>query len=361
MLLLLVAAASCGGGSEHIPILTCEAANGIEPDCRFHNPEDLVIAPAGRRLLVSQMGSLDGSAPGSLVSFEPDTGEIAEVYPNGTVDEGTGPNWGSPDCEPLVDPSVFTPHGIDIEKRDDGRYELFVVNHGGRESIELFEVIEGSTGVTLEYRGCVLAAPNGFHNDIVGFADGSFWVSHMYPRSSKQVLALLRMSFTSYAPGRAYAWKRDTGYREIGGSETKFGNGVEKSEDGRFLFLNNYLGGEVVKIDVAAGKRVGSVNIASPDNLAWSPTGELLVASHQASVSETTACLGLEEGSCGIRFEILAIDPEHMTARSIISNIGAPMGAATVARPFGEHVYLGTFAGDRIARFDLARLDKPGR
>jgi hypothetical protein len=35
------------------------------------------------------------------------------------------------------------------------------------------------------------------------------------------------------------------------------------------------------------------------------------------------------------------------------------MGAATVALPFGDAVYLGTFAGDRIARVDASILARP--
>jgi hypothetical protein len=63
---------------------------------------------------------------------------------------------------------------MDIEQREDGRHELFVVNHRERESIELFEVIDGNSLPTLEYRGCVLATGDMAFNDVVGHADGSF-------------------------------------------------------------------------------------------------------------------------------------------------------------------------------------------
>ena len=34
----------------------------------------------------------------------------------------------------------FRPHGISLLKRKDGAVQIFAVNHGGRESIEMFEL-----------------------------------------------------------------------------------------------------------------------------------------------------------------------------------------------------------------------------
>jgi hypothetical protein len=68
------------------------------------------------------------------------------------------------------------------------------------------------------------------------------------------------------------------------------------------------------------------------------------------------ACQELEQGNCGFRFRIVAIDTEAMTSRVLLDHAGAPMGAATVALPLGDSVWLGTFAGDRIARVDAAIL-----
>ncbi len=343
----------------HTPILDCEPGDGITPDCRFKNPEDIVVSPSGQHLIVSQMGSLEKHTPGSLVAFTPATGDIRVLVPAAVAPPPTPhtATWGDPDCEPVA-PADLSPHGIDIERRTDGAAELFVVNHGRRESIELFEVIEVGDTISLESRGCVLAPTDAYPNDVVGLRSGDFWMSHMYPTSSNQTVTLLRMMLTGHSPGRAYAWTRGSGFEVIGGSETKFANGVEKSADERHLFLNNYFGDEVVKIDVAAGKRLGAAKVASPDNLTWSPTGELLAASHHATLRESMVCLELESGSCGFRFAVVAIDTDSMTPRTVFEHTGAPMGAATVALPHGDTLYLGTFAGDRMARMDAAVLEK---
>ena len=62
------------------------------------------------------------------------------------------------------------------------------------------------------------------------------------------------------------------------------------------------------------------------------------------------SCQGLDQGSCGFAFEIVALDPATMTGVAVVANRGAPMGAATVAVEYNGELYLGTFAGDRIAR-----------
>ena len=347
------AAASGGCSSEHPPIETCEPGDGLIPDCRFHNPEDLVPSPGGRFILVSQFGSMEGARPGSLAAYEPDSGTIDALYPrDGTADASGG--WGDPECAP-PDPGAFAPHGIDIERLEEGAHALYVVNHGGRESVEMFEVNDADR-VGLTWRGCVLAPEEGNFNDLVVLRDGGFWVSQMYPRDANTLWTALRMRFTGYSPGFVYHWQAGEGFTRVPGTDTKFANGVEKSEDQRFLFVNSYFGNTVIKVDVERGEVVGSAEVSSPDNLAWAPDGSLLAASHHASIPDTFACLELEDGSCGFRFQVVAVDPETMDTRVLLDHAGPPMGAATVALPFGDSVYLGTFAGDRIARAPVSIL-----
>lgn len=355
VLLASSALTGCGGPP---PIGSCEPADGITPDCRFRNPEDLVPSPSGREILVSQFSDMEGRNAGSLVAYAPDSqaSPIRPLFPGvGRIEPAEG--WGEVDCTP-PDAATFAPHGIDIEQIVTGEHVLYVVNHGGRESVELFEVLEDATGIELIWRGCVMAPEDGYFNDLVVLQSGEFRVSQMLPRSANATWATLRMLFTDHAPGYVYHWSPANGFERLPGSDAKFANGVEQSADERFLFVNSYLGNEVIKVDTATGERVGSVAVASPDNLAWSPTGELLAASHLGGLSGTLACADLESGSCGFRFQIVAIDPETLASRVLLDHEGAPMGAATVALPFGDSVYLGTFAGDRIARVDRAILDR---
>lgn len=348
--------AACSSGLP--PITSCEPGNGLIPDCRFQNPEDLVPSPAGQFILVSQYGDMEGGRPGSLVALTPPNGSIETLFPAADRVQ-PAPGWGDASCPP-PDAALFAPHGIDIERLDSGPNAgidaFYVVNHGGRESVEMFEVQEGPESIELTWRGCVLAPQDGYFNDLVVMRNGDFRVSQMFPRHANVLWAALRMQFSGHAPGHAYHWSTAGGFERLPGTDAKFANGLEKSADERYLYVNSYFGNEVIKVDTTTGTRVGSVSVASPDNLSWSPTGELLAASHHASLRDTLACQGLETGSCPFRFEIVAIDTERLVSRVLIDQQGPPMGAATVALPFGNAVYLGTFAGDRIVRADAAIL-----
>lgn len=347
-LIVIYAVLLLGCSESPTPILGCETSKGITPDCRFHNPEDLAVL--GERLLVSQMGGMDGAKPGDIVLYSPTSGDIEVLFPRASVVDDR--SWGDESCPP-PDLVAFSPHGIDLETRDDGRAMLLVVNHGLRESVEFFEVLQREDIVTLEWRGCAIGPDQAAFNDVVAKRDGGFWVTQMMP-SDSQTSAMLKALVFGSDTGFVYAWDSSSGFSAVAGSEGPFPNGIEKSVDESHLFINMYLGDEVRKLDLAAAHVVATADVASPDNLTWSEDGStLLVASHTAGLLELTACQALEAGSCGFSFEIVALDPADMTGTVVLANRGAPMGGATVAIELGDELFLGTFAGDRIARVKL--------
>ncbi|MDE0453039.1 MAG: hypothetical protein OXI90_14900 [Gammaproteobacteria bacterium] len=331
--------AGCGSDSL-TPILGCESGFGIEVDCRFQNPEDMVLSPDGR-IIVSQFGGMEGS-PGSLVLYEPPSGMLTALFPDPSV--RMEPEWGDPAC---ALPDAFSPHGIDLETRLDGRHQLAVVNHGGRESVELFEVDGGGV---LTWRGCVEAPEGALLNDVVVLRDGGFWVTRMFDRGS-DTWAFLRAQF-GFDTGWAYAWSQATGFSKLPGSDAAFPNGIEKSDGERFAYLNTFTGAR--KIDAATGDVVAERSMKPLDNSYWSEDGRLLVASHTGSIGELLACMSVPEGACGMPFEIVALDPDDLSEQVMIAHEGAPMGGATVALQRDGIYYLGTFAGDRMGIVDLS-------
>ena len=138
----------CGSGSP--PITDCDPGFGMTPDCRFQNPEDMAVSPDGERLIVSQMGQMDGSRPGNLALHQPG-GDIDVLFPTEGIDDDR--SWGDASCPP-PDLPTYSPHGIDLVQRTDGRWMLLVVNHGGRESVEFFEVLGAEAQTSLAWRGC---------------------------------------------------------------------------------------------------------------------------------------------------------------------------------------------------------------
>ncbi|TNF88787.1 MAG: hypothetical protein EP301_04250 [Gammaproteobacteria bacterium] len=308
-----------------------------------------MIAPGGEHLLVSQMGQMDGSEVGDLVLYRPGDGpggEIQRLFPQTrVVDERS---WGDRSCSP-PDMNLFSPHGIDLVRRENGDWMLLVVNHGARESVELFQVMGEGDSVALRWRGCALGPERAAFNDVVGLRNGGFYVTHMYPLDG-QILALLKNLVFGSDTGHVYEWSQGEGWAVVPGSNGPFPNGIALAADERSLFVNMYLAGEVRKLDLATGTVVASYKGGQPDNSTWDSTGRLLVATHTADLSDLTACTGLTEGSCGFAFRIVALDPEDLSAKTVLEHSGPPMGGATVALEMDGHLYLGTFAGDRIAR-----------
>lgn len=366
-LALLMLAAMALAGCTTAEILDCRAANGLTPDCRFENPEDFAVSPAGTALIISEMGrgGLE-SRQGRLVAYYPDPagsgrGEPRILWPrsaasrDGVVMAATAAvpaapaALGDPSCKALGAGDRLVPHGIDLERLADGRHALYVVNHGVRESIEIFEVIDDGRTVALEPRGCVLAPPDATTNDVVALRDGGFRVSDSFRRSENVILSGLRMRYGSHRPGFAWEWRPGCGYSRIAGTEVAYANGIEKSNDERYVYLNAYFENKIIKVDTRSGARVGEAAVAGPDNVTWSGDGRLLVASHHAGTFDLLKCLRIERGNCGFRFNIVEVDPETLQTRVLLDQEGPPMGAATVALPFRGRLYLGTFAGDRIA------------
>jgi sugar lactone lactonase YvrE len=171
----------------------------------------------------------------------------------------------------------------------------------------------------------------------------------MMPRDSGFTV-LLKGALFGADIGFVYAWDRTDGGTKVPGSDGPFPNGLALTADEQLLFIKMYLGGEVRKLDLDRDEVVGVVEIDSPDNSTWSSDGRLLVASHIDGLMASTDCQGLEAGSCGFAFRIVALDPETLATETLIEHRGAPMGGATVALEMEGDLFLGTFAGDRVTR-----------
>lgn len=350
-----------GCGSQLAPITNCVADLGMEPICGFSNPEDIELLPDGKTLLISQLGiSMEHSHPGSLVFFDTHSGKQTAAWPPATGEQaGAGPlplaaadNWGAASCSGSPG-ARLAPHGISLKQRTDGRWQVAAVNHGDRESIEFFELSVGGGLPRLDWRGCMAPESGTFMNDVVVLKDGGIIASHMFSKNDPYVFGIstgILKAMLGLNTGYVFEWRREGGVRILGGSYGPFLNGVEISADESTVFANVYFGGEVRKLDRQTGAKLGSVAIEHADNLAWDSRGGLLVASH-GSLGEMMTCFNQPGKTCTLEFTLSRIDPVSMTTETVLRHAGAPLGAVTVAREVNGFLYLGTFSGDRIAKW----------
>lgn len=345
-LLLVIALAGC---SDSTPaVVGCAPVDEMQPICGFRHPEDMVLLPDARTLLISQMGTLRGEVPGSFALFDTVSDTITRL-PAPSV--GNGVLWGDPQCtEPPG--AAFSPQGIDLSQRPDGDWQVLAVNHGSRESVEFFQLVNATEGYRLAWRGCAIPDAGSLLNDVAALPDGGFVATHMYRRDSPHIGLLnldMLKGILGFDTGYVLHWDGKR-FSRLAGSAMPLPNGIQVSRDGSALFVNAYLAGEVRKIAYPGGELIGSVAIRRPDNSQWDADGHLLVASHGGSPSALLECFSINEGACGLQFAIVAIDPQTLQRHTVLEHRGAPMGAASVAQQVGDRLYLGSFAGDRIVR-----------
>jgi len=352
LLLGLLSIVLMGCAPSYPTVEACEDKGDIQAICGLQNPEDLALVPGGKQVIVSQFGSMDGSRPGNLAFFGVDDETLRVAYEGGRAQE-PGANWGDPAC-PGPPNELFSPHGLDLAQVPGFGDRLLVVNHGGREAVEFFELARGSNGLELHWRGCAVAPDEAFLNDVVNLSDGGFLVTQMMPRESAPWN--LMKAALGFDTGWVYEWQQARGFGIAKGSEAPFPNGIELSQNEQIIYLNVYSPGEVRKIDRTTGQTLAAVDVPSPDNVTWGSDGELLVASHHGGLMDQLACMDLESGACGMEFSVVAIDPETLEANEVFTQSGAPMGAGTVILDVGGGDYLiGSFAADRMIRIHLAR------
>ncbi len=357
---LALCLAACGGD----PLPRCQSLGKAHAICGLHNPEDLALIPesasqavtgnAHRFLIVSELGSFDEEAPGELSLLDVTTEQVTPLFPQSGI--GTepliseGPDLGDPRCPGPPDKRV-NPHGIDLAQRSDGRLVLYVVNHGGREAVELFELTSEAGMLALAWRGCVPMPESIYLDDVAALPGGGFAATHVFPKS----LGLAQLIQTARGvlgidTGYVVTWSPGGTVTKLKGTESPFPNGIASSANGSELFVSIYLANEVRRYSRSTGQVLGSVAVQHPDNITWSDDGRLLVASHVAGLAAMGACGRIQQGACPAAFEIVAIDPHSLRKTRLLKREGAPMGAATVALPLGRELFLGSFKSDRMLR-----------
>jgi hypothetical protein len=334
------------------PITDCEAVGRARPICGFQNPEDLALLPDGRTLLVSEYGGLDGERPGDLASFDTESEVRHVLFRGGDADAARPrPGWGDAAC-PGPPSSAFSPHGIHLSRREDGVWQLLAVQHGGRESIELFEIALDSDGAPRAlWRGCVIPPAGAYLNDVVALPGGGLATTHMLPRN--QGAAGVLEGFGATASGYVLEWQPASGFRRVPHSEAAIANGIERSPDGSVLYVNASAGGEVFALERASGRVLWRVPVPLPDNSTWAPDGRLIVASLVGGFSGTNICQTIGGRACPAEFQLVALDPATHQTEVLFRSAGPPMGAATVGLRVGNAIYAGSFTGDRLLRIAL--------
>lgn len=331
----------------------CEDAGEYSYICGPVSAEDLVLIPGTKWVIASGFG---GGASLYLVDSEQKT--WSSLYP---ADEPRARQnmkvYGA--CPGSPDPSNFVAHGLNIRPGADGHSTLYVVGHGEREAIEVFDVDPGADVPVLTWTGCVMT-PDGMEaNSVASLADGSLLAT--IPLHTG---VLINEAFTGKPTGAVYAWTPgNAGFKKLEGTDMPYANGIEVSDDGQEFFVaSSGLQKVLAYSNTRPSRLIRSSRALSfiPDNLHMSSDGNLITAG-MAIVDSVCGDVAMssefdlgEFASCPRPFTVLAIDPQSMHG-SILTSSHAQQyfSNITMALVVGSELWMGTFAGDRIAYRDL--------
>jgi hypothetical protein len=335
------------------PIRDCADSGDVRVFCGFQNPEDLAAAPGGEWILVSQFPRLvDGefSGTGSLLALRPQDGERRALYPSAEAGrESAVPGVGSPDCSDPPDAARFSPHGIEVGAVSGDEARLLVVNHGGREAVELFRLRVAPEGPSLVWEGCVPLPDDAQGNDVAALPDGGFVVTNMLPRETGP-LTLLRLVL-GLPTGELLTWNLAAGWRPVPDTRASAPNGVVASPDGETLYFAAWGGSRLVRIGRDGSGRRELAVPHHPDNLSWASDGRLLSTGQHGSLLIVPACQRIATGTCPIPYSVVRVAPDFSSSELVFAEDPARLsGAGTVALAHDAALWIGTFAGDRILR-----------
>jgi hypothetical protein len=325
----------------------CEPSGDVNFVCGVTNPEDLVLVPGSPWVISSGMAEGAG-----FYLIDSSTGNTS-LLPFAAAHD---PAFAQ--CTMPPTPQSLNTHGLNIRANGPGRAKLYVVGHGAREAIEIFDVDATGSRPMLTWRGCV-PMPDGLAaNSVASFADGSLVATVLF-MPGKTFLD----SVTRKPTGAVFEWSPgDTEFTLIEGTELPANNGIEVSADGREFYVASSGLQTIVafsRSNPARQLRTTRPLPFTPDNVHLGSDGRLLTAGMANDVPECGGPPGPEHdiprlAACPRPTIAAAIDPATMRDTVIATTPADPkFSNATMVLTAAGEAWIGTFAGDKIARVPL--------
>ena len=328
---------------------SCAPAGNVKFICNANNVEDWAPIPGTHWVIGSDLAP--AGQQGYLHLFDTRNDTVSNVQPDQIAISPDKERY--PDCPGPVDLKVFGPHGLDLTRTGGQHRTLYAVNHGGRESVEVFTV--DLTGATPKFTwtGCVVV-PHGFWPDgVASLPDDGMVVTSLWdPTDATRMDKLMN----GKPVGGLDEWYPGKGWTEVPGSAGLSGpNGVVASPDGREIYVAVWSGHEVARIrPYQTPANVATVPTGFlTDNLRWSPDGRMIFVGGQAdTVKNVIDCFESSAVNCNVPFKIDIMNPTTLKLTTVVKPaVYGVMGAGTGAIEVNHHIWVSSFHADRIAIF----------
>ena len=319
---------------------SCDPVGNIRFICDQLGPEDLLLVPGGAWVLSS---GYPANGAIHLISVRDRTTTVLFPTDSPRVRPDTKTYNSCPGPIDLSARDKFQAHGLYLRPGRSSVHTLYVVHHGTRESIEVFEFDGRTKAPTLTWVGCAVAPEPIWLNSVVGLPDGGFVTTNFAPHQpdeSARAKMMARMRAGENV-GEVWEWHTTTGWKVVPGSEVAGPNGLEISKDGKWLYIGAWGNQAVVKLSrgqspvkkesVAVGFRV--------DNVRMAPDGSLLAAGQGGTAPSQTS-------------HVAKVDLTAMKSRELVRYpFSDTFSMGTVAIQVGREIWVGSVRGDRIAIF----------
>ena len=325
----------------------CQPSGGHAFICGAQRPEDVARIPDTPWLVFS--GFSDGAG---LKLVDTRTHTLRRWY-DGAPEQVSWERQRFNNCISPPDPSVLNTQGLSLRTVHGSLHELYVVNHGGRESIEVFRIEAADAEPRLRWIGCVPMPAATPANSVATYSDGTILAS---------VLTHAGTSITDFvrgdATGGVYEWQPGAaGFRLLPGTRLPGNNGIETSLDDREFYVVAFGWHAVVvysRNDTSQPVRKVAAPGFMPDNIHWDGS-RLILAGMQY---DEPACGGTrkivdgkaDDMRCHRGYVVAELDPQTLEFTTLAyAEPNVAFNGVSAARIVGAELWLGAYQGDRIA------------
>jgi len=315
--------------------------------CGTKKPEDLAHIPDTPWIIAS------GFSTGSGLKLVDSRTRRASLWFTAAPDQ-VAPDPRYRDCATPPDPALFTARGLSLRMIEQGQGRLLVVNHGGREAIEVFAIdARGQGAPALRWQGCLAMPPGHVANAAASYTDGTVIAT---------VLTRPGTSITDFVLGRTTGgvYERqpgDAAFRLLPGTELPGNNGLETARDDGGFYVIAFGPRDVVayaRHDTRQPLWRAQAPEFMPDNIHWDGDRLLLAG----MVRDEPACGGLRQIVNGVAdgmlchrgYAVAQLDPA--TRRFSLVAYGPPdpaFNGVSAAVIVDDDLWLGSYQADRIA------------